>query len=397
MFVSGSRKPPAHWRTLVAHAVFGIVAGCAGASESKSASSSGTQDAGSLQSSGNSVDGAASANPGVVISQAYDAASSAIDAATTTCTASSTNLYPRPAEVLLVVDRSTTMAETIASDGDTRWSAMLDGIGLATSANPGNEAFGLMFFPKPSEVGNCCTMPADDQSPSIEVAPDVTAARAIASVLADSDASGVGAPTARALIQAANYLSARTTSTSKYVVLISGSEPTCPGDALCDDATSTDDTRAKETVTQIASVLGIKVGVVAIALPSSNNSLQPSSRQQLFIDLATLGGLRNTSQSQPAYYPAGTAPELETALDALATRMLSCTLALPTAVAWPDSVALSIHGDWISQDTTHQEGWDYGDHGASIVLYGKACDEAKATQGAGPFQFIASCPALPIF
>jgi hypothetical protein len=313
-----------------------------------------------------------------------------------TCLLGTTTLYPRPAEVLLVLDRSATMADAIATDGTSKWDATLAAIDSAVLASQDATAWGLMLYPKSGGDTACCQMPANDLAPVVEVAPALESTQAIGATLAQSTPTGIGTPTARALVQAANFQVARATSTSKYIVLLTGGEPTCTSDGLCDGAASLDYARTKDTVAHVASVLGIPVAVAGIALPATTGNLQPNGRQQLFVDMANLGGIPNTTPGQPAYYPVNGTADLVAALGALGAQATSCSFALPGSVAWPNNVAILLAENRIPQDTSHQDGWDFDDRDTSVVLYGKSCDNARSLNGSATLQFVTACPAAPV-
>jgi len=376
--------------------------GCGASSETSPSLPSGIRDAGSLPIALN-LDAANGYQPfadaGTFLLSADDALAQAPpppEAPPPTCTVGTTTLYPRPAEVLLVLDRSTLMADAIASDGTSRWTATVAAVESAVVASQDATAWGLMLFPKSTGDSTCCQMPTNDLSPEVEVAPDLQSAPSISAALAQGAPTGVGAPTARALIQAANYLVARSTSTAKYIVLATAGEPTCASDGLCSGAASTDYARTKDAVAHVASVLGVPVAVAAIDLPAAKNSLQPSGQLQLFADLANLGGMPNTTPGQRAYYAIAGTSDLVTALGTLNAQMTSCSFAIPNPVAWPDNVAVLLSENRIAQDTTHQDGWDYGDGGTSVVLFGKPCDDARSLQGLASLAFVTSCPPMPV-
>jgi hypothetical protein len=314
----------------------------------------------------------------------------------TTCSLRNSTLFPRPAEVLLVLDRSATMADAIAADGTSKWNATVAAVESSVRASQEVTAWGLMLFPKSSGDMACCQMAANDLAPAVEVVPATESTQAIGATLAQSVPTGIGTPTARALVQAANFLLARTTSTSKYIVLATGGEPTCTSDGGCDGTSTLDYARTKDTVAHVASVLGIPVAVAGIALPATNGNLQPNSRQQLFSDMANLGGMPNTTPGQPAYYPANSAADLVTALGRLGVQATSCSFALPDPVAWPDNVAVLLSENRIARDTTHQDGWDFGDGNTSVVLFGKSCDDARRMHGLATLQFVTACPDVPV-
>jgi hypothetical protein len=334
------------------------------------------------------VDGAASAVDGAVDGGVY---------APATCGVATTTLFPRPAEVMLVLDRSTTMAEALPTNETDKWTATVSGIESAVQASQDATAWGMMLFPKATDDSACCQMPANDLSPVAEVAPERQSTSAISAALAQSAPTGIGAPTARALIQAANYLVARGTSTSKYIVLASGADPTCASDGLCTGASTTDYARTKDTVAHVASVLDIPVAVAGIALPATGNAIQPNSLVQLFTDLANLGGMPNTTKGQAAYYAAGSGADLTAVLGTLSSQMTSCSFALPGPVAWPDNVVVILSETRIAQDISRQNGWDYADRGTSVVLFGKPCDDARNLAGRASLSFVTACPAAAIY
>jgi hypothetical protein len=323
-------------------------------------------------------------------------ARSAIDAGTpgaeANCLPTVTALRPRPAEVLLVQDRSTTMAEPLAAGS--KWSA--SAAAVASVAGLGTANWGMMLFPKAYSDGECCQMPASGLPADIEVAPSAASAAALATTFEQKAATGIGRPMARAITQAADYLSARTTSTAKYLVVAAAGEPTCSGDGLCSAASTSDATRTKDAVTHAASRLGIPVAVVAIGLATSSNALQPSATQQLFADLAKLGGMPNTAPGQPGYWAAGTTDELASALSAIAAQAKSCSFALPTTFNGNADAQVSLSDVRLSRDSTRQDGWDFSDDGTSLVLYGKACTAARTASGAVTLQLQPSCSVPPV-
>lgn len=313
------------------------------------------------------------------------------------CMAGSTILAMRPAEVLLVQDRSSSMAATITTGGTTKWEALTTALGRVFESTSAATAWGLMLFPKPSgDATACCQMPTNDNKPVLEVAPSPQAGQAIINALEGATPNGNGTPTARALIQGANALAARTTSTLKYMVLVSAGDPTCASDNTCNSSATLDDTRTKDAVSHIASVQGIPVGVVAIGLPTSSNSYQRSPTQQLFVDLANAGGMPNVTKGQPAYYQADTPDQLLGALTGLQGKMRSCAFAIASPVALPDGASVKVDGVTIARDNTKQDGWAFGDGGTSVVLYGKLCESYRNSSVRPTLELATTCTANPV-
>jgi len=76
--------------------------------------------------------------------------------------------------------------------------------------------------------------------------------------------------------------------------------------------------------------------------------------------------------------------------------MSSCSFALASPVAWPDNVAVLLSENRIARDTSHQDGWDYGDNGTSVVLYGQPCNDTRNRTSGASLDFMTGCPAAPI-
>jgi hypothetical protein len=305
------------------------------------------------------------------------------------CVPSSFTLPARPAEAVLVQDRSSAMAESLATD-TTKWAASVSALASATASSAA--LWGLMLFPKPSALGECCAMPTDDLAPEVEVAPRAQAAAEIGMALALANPAGIGRPLARAIVQGGNYLSTRTTTTSKYLVLVVAGEPTCSGDGVCSAANVTDYARTKDAVTHVSSLLRIPVAVAAVGLTASANSMQPAQAQLLFTELAKLGGMPNTTPGQPSYYPAASAAELEGALASIAAQMRSCSFALAGQAAATSEAQVTVGDVRVPRDTGHENGWDFGDGGSSVVLYGKPCTDLRSAPSPSSIQLATLCP-----
>ena len=377
-----------------------ILGACGGADQSRQLTRK--SDAG-VSSQGDVAFALPTADAAAVYVHVVDAATGSADwgdgpapsaAADAGCAVKTIDLSPRPAEVLFVLDRSNAMAASLA-DGSSPWSESVQAIGRVTTTTQQAFAWGLSLFPKAGAGAGCCQMPADDDA-TVEVPCASSTEALIASALASASPTGGGAPTARAIMQGASALVASGTSTSKYLVLMTGGDPTCANDSLCTGVSSPDYARTKSAVSHVASVLGIPVAVVAVALPANSNWTQPNGTEQFFADLANLGGMPSTSQSQSAYYSGSSAADLANAIGTILEQARSCSFALPSPVEWPSDVVVQVGGNRVPRDTSHQDGWDYGDDGASVVLFGKQCDVERHTKSASTVQFLSSCPNVII-
>lgn len=310
----------------------------------------------------------------------------------TSCLPSVYALHARPAEMLLVQDRSAAMAELVGADS--KWS--MSNAAIVKVAELPTASWGMMLFPKAGLDGECCQMPSSDLAAEVEVMPSSGSAALLATTFQKSAATGRGRPMARAITQAATYLHARATSTAKYIVLVAAGEPTCSEDGLCSAENTSDATRTKDAVTHATSRLGIPVAVVALGLASSGNALQPVATQQLFADLAKLGGMASATSSQQAYWAATTTDELARILTTIAAQTKSCSFVVPTTIRWPADVQILLSDVRLSRDSTHQDGWDFADDETSVVLFGKACTVARTASDPVTMKLQPSCSGPPV-
>jgi hypothetical protein len=289
------------------------------------------------------------------------------------CKVTEKTLPREPAEVLILLDRSTSLGEQENNSANSWWVMTTKAMNQGIKSSESMVDWGLMLFPKGTDSKKCCIMPANDLAPQVEVEIAPQNAKAIAESLSNTEPSGVGTPTAKALLQGANYLRTRTTNTQKYIILLTDGDPTCVLDNVCKNQEDNDYTRTKETIAHITSVFGIPVAIIGIAYPNSSSELKPNSKQLHLIDLAKLGGIPNKSKGQPAYYIATTQAELQDSFKSLYSKTVSCSYATGLSALWDGDAAVDLQGKNIARDPSHEEGWDFGDGGKTVVFYGRAC------------------------
>jgi len=147
---------------------------------------------------------------------------------------------PRLVNVLLVVDKSSSMSATPMGFGDSKWNGLRTALTSALDAAGGKVAFGLDFFPSSGSpsvpLPNGCALPTGG-APTVAVA--VQAVSAIKKALTDNSPAGA-TPTAAALGRALAYYTTGVGATLKgehYVLLATDGGPNCD-DALSCEATS---------------------------------------------------------------------------------------------------------------------------------------------------------------
>jgi len=94
---------------------------------------------------------------------------------------------------------------------------------------------------------------------------------------------------------------------------------------------------------------------------------------------ADAGGVP-ASMASPKYYKAEDQMSLDAALNAIATKTLSCTLALQSQPPKSDEIYVFFDNNptQVPKDATHMDGWDYDPANNTVTFYGPACDKLKS-------------------
>ena len=267
-----------------------------------------------------------------------------------------------PAEVLLTLDRSGSMANSIAGDcacgsagsdpacgnssGCTsRWRSLTAAIVSAMSSTPFLQ-WGLKFFPSPG--GSSCTVTSGVEVP---IGPD-SATEIQSQIAATSPDSGT--PTAAALTMAVAYLETLTDTKSKVILLATDGEPNC---SVSSTSSSDDDIVGTVKAITAAREAGFLVYVIGIgpSVPNLDN-------------FAQAGGTGR-------YYPTESPEDLTKALVSV-SRAALCTFSLASMPPDPSNVVVYLDDSVVPQDASN--GWGFGRDSLTILLHGSSCDQALA-------------------
>jgi len=302
----------------------------------------------------------------------------------------------RPAIVLLLQDRSTSMRNTL-SGGVTRWATTVQGIKPVLQQTQAGISWGLKFFPDGKECG---------VTAGVNIAPALNNATAIAAqldaikiVANSSDNLGLwdGTPVAPALRQAARYLTSLPSDKQKYILLATDGQPTCAGgDPLLGggDSDSDDHPSGPAAVTEVVN-MGIKVPVIGVAFSDTWDPTDLDDNEVTLNNMAKAGGMPRPTD--PAYYAANSSAELAAAFAQITGILISCTFDLKgMKPPSPDDVAVKIDGVKVPRDKAHVEGWDYDADATNVVIHGQACEQLKGIGATNSVQIIFGCPGFII-
>ena len=137
----------------------------------------------------------------------------------------------KPAEILLLLDRSKSMIEDTTSDGVTlKWNAVLPALKQVIMDTDAAVSWGLKTFPE--GLGAECVTGSVTNNVVVPIAP--MNAAAVVGALNDTtnpatQPQGNGTPTGDAITAAFNYLKTLTTTNPKYILLATDGAPSCAG------------------------------------------------------------------------------------------------------------------------------------------------------------------------
>ena len=297
------------------------------------------------------------------------------------CARQDFNLNRRPAEILILLDRSGSMKErpSGSSSSDTKWSLVVPAVNEVVTATDASVSWGLKAFPE-GEGDECIAASVTDAVP-VPIAP--TNAAAVTGHVTSLTPEGNGTPTGDAIKAAVTYLKSLTDPNPKFILLATDGEPSCAG-------TSEDSGRARtyavQAVTDAASA-GFKTVVVGVATTKS-------SATQALNAMAVAGQMARESAdpAAPKYYLASTRDELVQALSEITGQVSSCVFDLSSAPPDPNNIAVKVDGMNAPRDATRGNGWEYiGTDYLQVGVYGSWCDGIKSAT-ANSVNFVLGCP-----
>jgi Cys-rich repeat protein len=167
---------------------------------------------------------------------------------------------------------------------------------------------------------------------------------------------------------------------SKAVVLITDGIPNCgPGGAGDETGQAT---ASHDAAAQLAAA-GVPVFVVGFG-----DGVNPGTLDTI----AQGGGTDAPPAGSPFYYQANSAADLESALTAITTSLVSCTLALTSTPPAPDRIFVTLDGTNLVRDNPN--GFTYDAASNSVTVTGTACTTLKTTPNPS-LEVIFGCPPPP--
>jgi Mg-chelatase subunit ChlD len=283
------------------------------------------------------------------------------------CGTTTTELTKKPADLLLVLDRSSSMTRAMDSSEDCdanatncaqRWATMISSLSTVLSTSPSDVYWGLKFFTTPAAQstntgrGGSTNTNRCYVSSSVEVTVAPGNAETINSQITQAGTSS-STPTRLAIAAAVTYLDTLKDTNPKYILLATDGEPNCAPGATDNTAS---DLAATTTAVQDAAAAGYKVFVIGVGPEAANLTA-----------LAQAGGTDH-------FYSASTPEELSSALSTIVgTVAAGCTYPLTSAVSNPNTLGVYLDKALVPQNST--DGWSLDGSNTTVTFNGNYCND----------------------
>jgi hypothetical protein len=283
------------------------------------------------------------------------------------CARQDFTLYSKPADVLLVLDRSKSMIEhNVPPENKTRWDAVVPAVTAVINETNSVVSWGLKLFPE-GEASECSASSVTDALPA-QIMP--MNAATVNGIIMQTQALGNGTPTGDAILKATTYLQGRGVA-NQFILLATDGDPSCPDG---------DEAAEQHAIAAIAAAkaAGFPTYVIGVLDPVADKSKFPTLNA-----MAEAGGTAlSDNPIAPKFFQAYSQVELTNALKAVTGQVVSCVFEFEKRPPNEKNIGVQINGQWIEQDPSRAEGWEYtSDQFLGLELFGDACRQVKdATQ-----------------
>lgn len=272
---------------------------------------------------------------------------------------------PKPAEVLLVLDRSGSMENDLET-GETRWEAIVPTLVSAIDATSAGIWWGLKSYPELDDTEQCAP---ESIVPTIHVPIAEMSGGTVVTAIEATTPLGDGTPTGDAIRFALEHLRERAmlSDNPKFLLLATDGEPNCPDDDDDEDVDAVD-----YTVAAIADALAEGFPTFVVGVDTTDDDTVDNLNA-----MAEAGG--RPRAGDPSFYLASTQEEIEMALQEITGEIASCVFDLDPPPPVPDNIAVDFNGMRAERDPSLQNGWEYTkDDYSQLEVYGTWCERIKS-------------------
>jgi hypothetical protein len=308
-----------------------------------------------------------------------------------TCGLQNFDLKRKPAEILLVLDRSSSMIEDTVADGVTKkWDAALPALKQVIMDTDASVSWGFKVFPEGE--GDACIAASVTNNVVVPMAA-MNATAVVAGINATTPA-GNGTPTGAAINAAVAYLKTLTTDNPKYILLATDGQPSCAALPTSSPGSDVGGPYA-ETAVSAALAAGFPTFVLGVSTMSP-------SEVKILNSLADKGGKPRPNAPLTHFYLGTSQVELTAAFRIITGEASNCIFPLnppPPVKDDPTKLGAYIAGNpdtKIPYDASKANGWAYTDANDSAVqVFGSWCDMIKGA-GADKVKIIYGCPLIDV-
>jgi len=282
--------------------------------------------------------------------------------------------------LLLVIDRSRSMLEPMASSGVSRWGVLRSALRNTLPAADGSLEIGALLFPaRGTNDMSCVVTSSPDLAPALNHVEPLLA-------LLGSTSPGGATPTADAISSAARALNAvRAAKSARALLLATDGAPDCnskldPRSCTClDGARSCTAIRCLDSERSVANI----ESAAKLGLPTYVIGLQDeeSNANSVVLDAMADAGGRAQVGATHHYYAATSESELSQALVKVRDQVGACTFLTSSVPNAKGSIVVSIDGIELPFDGTGQTGWNWIERENGELLFApEACTAALNAQ-----------------
>jgi hypothetical protein len=312
------------------------------------------------------------------------------------CGVQTFNLERKPAEVLLVLDRSASMKDPPEETTETlpKWDLIIPALLHVVEQTGATLSWGLKVFPEDGD-GEQAACSAGSVTDSIQVEIAENNAQAVMDAISATRDEGDGTPTGDAMKQAVAYLQGRAglNDYNRYILLATDGEPSCVNVTATSAGSEGQEAArpyAVAAVTEAANA-GFNTFVVGVGTNKETAKL-------VLNDLA-IAGREPASCANPlddCFYLGNSQEQLTSDMLAIATNISTCTFMLTATPPDPNNVRVTQDTERVMRDPTRTNGWEYEDTAQTIiVVHGPACDAIKGSSAAN-IEIIFGCPDVDV-
>jgi hypothetical protein len=324
------------------------------------------------------------------------------------CVPGQFSLDRRGAEIMLVIDRSNSMAFSLdgtpAPMGEpNRWQVLTSALNTLLPRFEATVSFGAKFYPQPVDPGEPDLMANCRTLPGVELAPALNNARALLRFFTITRPGG-GTPTFDGLTEAMTYLRARPNrGSARYIVLATDGGPNCnaanpssPSTCVCTSSdvnacrnnprigiyNCLDAARTIARIQEIASPTTPDTQAIPVYVVGMDGSMTTRADLLAVLDDMAVAGGRPRPRATPtdrAYYSVRNPADLSNAFQSIVAPLARCAYVTPTRPTNADDIDIVLDGAPVRRDTARAEGWDWTDREfGEITFFGAACERAAA-------------------